>query len=113
MEERAEWMRHFFKALTSKQISRNKNFAAFAHGWARLVHHRFRVVDALRSEAERLADIPGTSCWVTEEGGELFFHLQCPRMHYKRIVALEGYEWEWLGQQSGVQALLEMKSLAR
>ena len=111
MEERAEWMRQFFNALTSKQISRNKNFAAFSSGWARFVHHRFRVMDALKSEAEKLGQIPGTTCWVTEEEGDLFFHLNCPRMHYKRVVALEGYEWDWLGQQSGVQALLDVKYL--
>jgi hypothetical protein len=111
MEERTEWMRHFFKALTSKKISRNKNFAAFTKGWARFVHRRYRVMDALRSEVERLGRIPGTTCWVSEENGGLYFHLQCPRMHYKRIIALEGYEWEWLGQQSGVQALLDVKLL--
>ena len=111
MEERTEWMRQFFKALTSKEISRNKNFTAFAGGWARFVHRRFRVMDALRGEAEKLALIPGTTCWITEKEGDLYFHLKCPRMHYQRIVALQSYEWEWLGQQSGVQALLDMKLL--
>lgn len=111
MEERTEWMRHLFKALTSKQVSRNKNFAAFTNGWSRLVHHRYQVVEALRHEAERLAHIPGTSCWVSEDNGELQFHLQCPRMHYKRVVVLSGYEWEWLGRQSSVQGLLRVKSL--
>ena len=111
MEERAEWMRHLFKALTTKQISRNKNFATFTKGWSRLVHKRYRVVEALRSEADRLGRIPGTSCWVSESEGELYFHLQCPKMRYKRVVALNGYEWEWLGQQSSIQALLRVKSL--
>ncbi len=111
MEERAEWMRNLFKALTSKQISRNKNFATFSRGWSRLVHHRYRVVEALKREADRLAEIPGTSCWVSETEGELFFHLQCPRMQYMRKVALQGYEWEWLGQQRSVQSMLKVKAL--
>ncbi len=111
MEEKSEWMRQFFKALTSKQISRNKDFAAFSHGWARFVHRRFRVIDALRGEAEKLAKIPGTTCWITENEGALFFHLRCPRMHYRRKIALQNYEWEWLGQQDGIQSLLEVKSL--
>ena len=111
MEERTEWMRHLFNALTSKQISRNRHFATFSKGWSRLVHKRYRAVDALRNEADRLARIPGTSCWVSENEGKLYFHLQCPRLHYERVVALLGYEWEWLGQQSSIQALLKVKSL--
>lgn len=111
MEERAEWMRNLFKALTTKQISRNKNFATFSRSWSRLVHRRYKVVDALKQEADRLAKIPGTSCWVSGSEGELFFHMQCPRMQYARTVALHGYEWEWLGQQSGVQSILKVNAL--
>lgn len=111
MEERAEWMRNLFKALTSKQISRNKNFATFSRGWSRLVHKRYQVVAALKQETERLGKIPGTSCWVSEDDSELFFHLDCPRMQYSRKIALQGYEWEWLGQQSSVQTLLKAKRL--
>lgn len=111
MEERTEWMRNLFKALTSKQVSRNRNFATFTRGWSRLVHKRYRVMDALKREADRLAEIPGTSCWVSENDGELFFHLQCPRMQYTRKVALHSYEWEWLGQQSSVQSLLKVNAL--
>ena len=111
MEEQLEWMRQLFKALTSKQISRNRNFAAFSQGWSKLVHQRFQVVEALNREVDRLGRIPGTSCWVSENDEGLLFHLQCPRMYYKREVLLQGYEWEWLGKQNGVQALLNMKSL--
>ena len=113
MEERAEWMRNLFKALTSKQISRNKNFATFSRGWSRLVHKRYKVMEALKEETDRLAKIPGTSCRVSEDSGELVFHLDCPRMQYSRKVALHGYEWEWLGEQSSVQSLLEVNALER
>ena len=111
MKDRLEWTRQLFKALTSKQISRNKNLATFSRGWSKLVHKRFQVVEALRREVDRLAEIPGSSCWVSKEEDGLLFHLKCPRMHYKRVVSLQGHEWEWLGKQNGVQALLNMKSL--
>ena len=111
MEERTEWMRNLFKALTTKQISRNKNFATFSRGWSRQVHKRYQVVEALKREIDRLAKLPGTSCWVSQDSGKLFFHLECPRMQYARKIALHGYEWEWLGEQSSVQSLLKVNAL--
>ena len=36
----------------------------------------------------------------------LLFHMQSPRLSYKRVVALQPYEWEWLVQQEAIQALL-------
>ena len=105
------WMRSLFGALTSKRLSRNKNFASFSTGWSRIVHRRFRIVRALKNEAERLEHIPGTHCWISKNGDGLLFHLYSPQLRYKREVALYGYEWDWLAQQRGVRALLSVKSL--
>lgn len=110
-DESAEWMAEMFNALTSQQISRNKNFSAFSSRWSKQVLRRFRTIRALIREAERLAEVPGTTCWVGEDERGLVFNLDCPRMRYRRSVVLYGFEWEWLGQQSCVQALLSAKSL--
>ena len=111
MEERTEWMRNMFNALTSKSISRNKNFNLFTSGWPRKVFYRFRTVCALQKEAERLAQIPGSRCWVEHRGEKLDFHLSCPSLLYERTVPLSSYEWDWLGRQEGIQALLTSDSL--
>jgi len=111
MEEKTEWMRNMFTALTSKQISRNKNFSLFASGWQKQVFRRFRIVCALQREAERLAQVPGSQCWVDHNSEGLQFHLDCPALRYSRVVPLQNYEWEWLGQQRGVREMLTSESL--
>lgn len=111
MEELIEWSRNLFQALATEKISRNKQFAYFSSGRPKAILARFRTVRALRQEAQRLGAIPGTYCWVGNNGNGLDFHLECPKMRYKRVVALNGFEWEWLGGQEGIQRLLVNKSL--
>ena len=106
MEERREWDRSLFESLTSNRLSRNKYFAQFTSEWFRAAHRRFRVVESLRQDARRLGTIPETHCWVSPEGDRLWFHLQSPRLSYKRVVALQSYEWEWLGRQEEIRSLL-------
>ena len=106
MNHRQDWERTLFETLTSNKVSRNKHFAQFANGWFKAVHRRFRVVASLKKDAERLGSIPETNCWVSTNADGLLFHLQSPRLSYKRVVALQPYEWEWLGQQKAIQALL-------
>ncbi|MBI4083340.1 MAG: hypothetical protein HY423_12090 [Candidatus Lambdaproteobacteria bacterium] len=108
-EAREETSRSLFRALTSRGLSRNKQFASFSAGLLRIAHRRFRHLDALRREAERLAAIPDSSCWVHEDGDALLLHLEAPRLLYRRIVALRRYEWDWLLEQQGIQALLALK----
>ncbi len=112
MIERHEWMRSLFEALTSRRLSRNKYFASFERGWAKVVHRRYRIVRALKAEAERLAGIPDSFCRVlpATEGVQLSLH--SPRMHYRRDVALYLHEWEWLNQQAEVRQLLCAPALA-
>lgn len=95
-----------FRALTLRQVSRNKYFASFTYAAFRRVHRRYRVVRALRAEAERLAGIPGSSCRVKQGGGVLQVRLESPRLQYWREVALLPYEWEWLEEQAGIRSLL-------
>lgn len=111
-EERREWNRHLFHALTSKRLSRNKYFAKFSDGWFRAVHKRYRTVASLKREAERLAAVPETNCWISRESDALLFHLQSPRLSYKRVVALQPHEWEWLIQHDEIQQLLRARSHA-
>jgi len=110
-EEKNEWTRNLFNALTTKQVSRNKNFSLFTSGWRKQVFRRFRIVCALRREAERLGRIPGSRCWVDHNQDGLHFHLSCPSLKYRRIVPLNNHEWEWLGSQRCVQDLLTVDSL--
>ena len=110
-DEKNEWMRNMFTALSTKQISRNKNFTLLASGWHRQVFRRFRIVCALQREAERLSEIPGSQCWVNHDKDGLHFHLSCPALQYQRVVPLHSHEWEWLGRQRGVQDLLTSESL--
>jgi hypothetical protein len=105
MDERHEWKRNLFQALTSKRLSRNKYFAKFSDHWFRAVHKRYRVVASLKAEAGRLGAIPGTNCWISRDEHGLHFHLHSPRMNYRRVVALQSYEWEWLIEQSEIQSL--------
>ena len=106
MDERREWMKSLFEALTSKRLSRNKYFASFERGWAKIVHRRYRTVRALKAEAERLAGIPDSFCRVEPDPEGVRFFLHSPRMRYRRDVALFPHEWEWLNQQAEVQQLL-------
>ena len=106
MDERREWMRSLFEALTSKRLSRNKYFASFERGWAKVVHRRFRIVRALKVDAERLAGIPDSFCSVETAAEGVQFSLHSPRMRYRREIVLFPHEWEWLHRQDGVQQLL-------
>ena len=110
-EERVEWMRNLFNALTSQTISRNRHFAAFSSGGAKQVLRRFRTIRALIREADRLAPVPGTRCWVSRHHGGMTFHLECPPLQYRHAVDLYQHEWEWLGGHESVQALLSVKPL--
>lgn len=106
MDEQREWMRNLFEALTSKRLSRNKYFASFERGWAKVVHRRFRIVRALKVDAERLAGIPDSFCCVQTAAEGVQFSLHSPRMQYRREVVLFPHEWEWLHRQAEVQQLL-------
>lgn len=106
MDERREWMRSLFQALTSQRLSRNKYFASFERGWARVMHRRFRIVRALKADAERLAGIPESYCRVETAAEGVRFSLYSPRMGYRRQAVLFHHEWEWLNRQVGVQHLL-------
>lgn len=106
MDERREWMRSLFEALTSKRLSRNRYFASFERGWAKVVHRRYRIVNALKAEAERLSGIPDSFCRVKPAAEGVQLSLHSPRMRYRRDVALFPHEWEWLNQQAEVQQLL-------
>lgn len=106
MDERREWMRGLFEALTSKRLSRNRYFASFERGWAKVVHRRYRIVRALKAEAERLAGIPDSFCRVVPAVEGVQFSLHSPRLRYRRDIALFPHEWEWLNQQAEVQQLL-------
>ena len=106
MNGRRDWERSLFETLTSNRLSRNKYFTQFSNDWFKAVHRRFRVVTALKQDAGRLGSIPETHCWVSTEGAGLLFHLQSPRLSYKRVVALQPYEWEWLVRQKEIQSLL-------
>ena len=106
MEHRREWERRLFESLTSNKLSRNKYFTQFGNEWFSVVHRRFRVVASLKKDAERLGGIPETNCWVSASAHGLLFHLQSPRLSYKRVVALQPHEWEWLMRQKAIQMLL-------
>lgn len=106
MDSRQEWNRSLFETLTSNRLSRNKFFTQFTNEWFKAVHRRFRVVTSLKQDAGRLGSIPETHCWVSSEGDGLLFHLQSPRLSYKRVVSLQPYEWEWLVRQKEIQTLL-------
>lgn len=106
MDHRHEWNRTLFETLTSNRLSRNKFFEQFRNDWFKAVHRRYRVVSSLKLDAARLGSIPDTNCWVSANGDGLLFHLQSPRLSYKRVVALQSYEWEWLVQQKEIQCLL-------
>jgi len=106
MDERREWMRSLFEALTSKRLSRNKYFASFERGWAKVVHRRYRIVRALKVDAERLAGIPDSFCSVETAAEGVQFSLHSPRMRYRREVVLFAHEWEWLYCQAEVRQLL-------
>ena len=106
MNDRHDWNRSLFETLTSNKLSRNKYFTKFTNEWFKAVHRRYRVVASLKKDAERLGAIPETNCWVSDDGDALLFHLQSPRLSYKRVVALQSYEWEWLGRQEAIRSLL-------
>jgi len=107
MEGEREWMRSLFEALTSRRLSRNKYFASFERGWGRIVHRRYRVVRALKSEAERLAGIPDSFCRVRMAADGVQISLHSPRLQYRREAALLPHEWEWLNRQEEVRQLLQ------
>ncbi len=112
MEElQEEWQRNLFRALTTERVSRNKFPDTFAEGWSRDVHRRFKTLRALKRDAERLAEIAGSVCWVSDGDEGLRIHLHCPSLLYSRVVAVYGYELEWLMAQRGVRALLDVRTL--
>jgi len=111
MEERLEWMRNLFEALSSNSLSRNKHYHALSGGWARSVHKRARTVFALKHEARRLQHLPDAQCWVSSGEDGLRFHMRCPGMNYQRIVAVYGYELDWLMRQDEVRRLLTTSTL--
>ena len=111
VNEKNEWMEYFFNALTSKTITRNKNFDSFSNEWSKLVFKRFRTVCALKKDAERLVNIPGTFCRISRDHAGLLFQLECPRLRYRREVALQGFEWKWLGSHPVIQTLLEEQAI--
>jgi len=96
---------NIFRSLTSKVVSRNKDFARFSDNWFRRVHRRFQVVSSLVREAERLGGVPDSNCWISHQDDSVHFHLVSPRLLYSRIVILQLHEWEWLIQQSEIQLL--------
>ena len=110
VNHRQDWDRTLFETLTTNRLSRNKYFTQFANEWFRAVHRRFRVVTSLKKDAERLGGIPETNCWISASSGGLLFHLQSPRLSYKRVVALQPYEWEWLVQQEAIRSLLSAQT---
>jgi len=112
VDHRHEWDRTLFETLTSNRLSRNKYFAQFNNDWFKAVHRRYRVVASVKKDAERLGTIPETNCWISSSADGLLFHLQSPRLSYKRVVALQPYEWEWLVQQKAIQLLLSANSEA-
>jgi len=107
--EHQDWDRAMFQALTSRALSRNKYYATFAQGMFRAIHRRFRTVDGLRREAERLAALPGSTCRISEDGEGLRLHLNAPMLSYRREIDLRAHEWDWLTQQEGIRKLLERK----
>ena len=107
MKDRQSRNRNIFKALTSRAVSRNKDFARFSDTWVRTVHRRFQVVSSLVRDAGRLGGIPETRCWIFRQDEAVQFHLTCPRLLYSRIVTLQSHEWEWLIQQQEIQALIQ------
>jgi len=112
MSDHEQWRRELFLALSQAQVSRNKFPETFAQGWSREVHRRFKRVSSIKREAERLADVPGTACWVAPDGEDgLEFHLECPPLQYRRVIAVERHELEWLVAQSQIRTLLDIRSL--
>lgn len=95
-----------FHLMVAHQVSRNKNTNSFAYEAFRRLHRRYRVVQSLQREAERLAGLPGSSCRVLTGNGVLQVCLESPTLQYRRQVALLPYEWEWLGAQTGIRTLL-------
>ena len=108
-----DWRRDLFQALTTQRVSRNRFPDTFAQGWSREVHRRFQTLRALKRDAERLQDIEGTLCWVTEHAEGRRFHLRCPALRYTRMVTVHEYELEWLMAQCAVRALLKVNVLER
>jgi hypothetical protein len=95
-----------FQAMILHRVSRNKYYSSFANSQFRRVYRRYRLCRALQREADRLAGVPGSGCWVQAKEGGLHVHLESPTLHYKREVALLPHEWEWLGEQTGIRSLL-------
>jgi len=105
-----DWSRALFESLTSNRVSRNKYYTKFTTAGFRAVHRRYMIVSSLKREAARLATDPQSICWVTSDGDDPVFHMESPRLAYKREVALKDHEWEWLLQQQEVQNLLKSSS---
>jgi len=99
--------RKLFRALTTRVVSRNKDFSRFSDSWVRTVHRRFQVVSSLVREAGRLGGVPDTNCWILRQGDAVRFHLTCPPLLYSRIVTLQPHEWEWLIQHPEIQVLFK------
>ena len=108
--EDQEWSRSLFETLTSNQVSRNKHYTKFSNDGFRAIHRRFQVVSSLKREAGKLVTDPKSACWITSNGESPVFHMESPRLFYKRAVTLKHHEWEWLLQQQEVQKLLKASS---
>lgn len=111
MVDQYQWRRDLFKALTTAQVSRNRFPETFSQGWSREAHKRYKRVNGLRLEVERLASVPGTTCWFTSGTDGLEFHLDCPPLQYKRVMNVEKFELEWLVTHDDIRALLDIRSL--
>ena len=98
---------HWFDALTSRRVSRNKNYASFADEGLRKAHRRYLTVQGLKEDAERLTGIPNSFCGVAAEAEGIRLSLVSPTLRYRRQVRLLPHEWAWLHRQAGIQALLK------
>ena len=110
MKHNSGWIHNLFNALTSGDVSRNKDFSRFSDERKKTVHHRFVVANSLVQEARRLENVSGSHCWIDRQEEMVQFHLESPRLRYKRVVMLEPHEWEWLIQQKEIQVLFNSPS---
>jgi hypothetical protein len=103
----AEW----FQALTSRELSRNKNYLSFSNEQLRAAHKRFLKVQRLKREAARLVGIPDSFCIAESANGDVHFSFECPKIKYRHHVTLFPYEWAWLNRHKEIQMLLRAASL--
>ena len=115
MQPSSELQRTLFEALTSKQVSRNKNYVLLGKGWQKTVWKRYLLVRTIAKEAEDLLNNAATRVRVVQkaqtESYPVVFFLSNAQRHYQRESHLLPHEWEWLQQQAGVKALLKAQPL--